>query len=341
MIQLFEPTPQLKHYTAAAKASIASKMIDNGAAARVFEEQIAKRLGVPPAWVAVTNSCTAALTCAYHFLVGNRPLAVPVMTWPGTYCGHRGPVEFYDRSPVNVRRVTGVVVVDMYGTGENSALWYRPEVRPEAVIMDAAHNCFGYKKLDFALFDAVAYSFGPIKELSTVHGGCLVSPHMTWEWRAFLHYGAVGRDSYMTQAGNYCMPDFNARLGLAQLPEFDENRAKRQALLYQYTYLLGGHMLTRVAKLGEERNPSGHVAIARLPSKDERDFVRAYLATHGIPTGHHYPLPKYVLPELYPESKALSETVLTLPLHLNLTTEQVNEICNHVKEALRLCIPTA
>lgn len=329
MIQVFEPTIQLRHYNAAARASVASKQIDSGKAAAAFEEAIAKRIDVPRSWVAVTNSCTAALTCAYHFLVGDRPLAAPVLTWPGTYVGHRGPVQFYDQVPTEpVSGVGGLVLVDLYGLRAHARRWPR---HPCPVIVDAAHSCFLPLEAD-----AVCYSFGPIKELSTIHGGCLISPHMTWEWRAFLHYGAVGRDPYMVQAGNYCMPDFNARLGLSQLPEFDENRGRRQDLLHWYTARLSGLMLTRVWP--DAPKPSGHIAVARFGSKDERDFVRSYLALRGIQTSRHYPLPRTLPPDLFPHSKALSDTVLTLPLHLGLTEAQVDEVCAAVKEALSLCV---
>lgn len=331
-IQVFEPTLQLRHYNASAKASVASKNIDNGAAAAAFEEAIAKRIDVPRSWVAVTNSCTAALTCAYHFLVGDRPLAAPVLTWPGTYVGHRGPVRFYDLSfwSQQAKDVGGVVWVDLYGMGEHQ----KPAGYGVPTIIDAAHHCF--RPFNPLLCDAMAYSFGPIKELSTIHGGCLISPHMTWEWRAFLHYGAVGRDPYMVQAGNYCMPDFNARLGLSQLPEFDENRGRRQDLLHWYTARLSGLMLTRVWP--DAPKPSGHIAVARFGCEEERDFVRAFLSLRGIQTSRHYPLPRHLPPDLFPHSKALSDTVLTLPLHLGLTEAQVDEVCAAVKEALSLCV---
>ena len=77
--------------------------------------------------------------------------------------------------------------------------------------------------------------------------------------------------------------------------------------------------------------------------RKKRDAMRAFLAERGIPSMVYYPVPLH-LQGAYrgygykegqlPVSEQLTEEVLSLPMHSELTDEQIEHITDHVKEAL-------
>lgn len=75
--------------------------------------------------------------------------------------------------------------------------------------------------------------------------------------------------------------------------------------------------------------------------KSGRDQVKAYLESKGIPTMIYYPVPLHLqkayaqaeFPEgSFPVTESLSKTVLSLPIHTEMTEEQLSYICNAIIE---------
>lgn len=73
----------------------------------------------------------------------------------------------------------------------------------------------------------------------------------------------------------------------------------------------------------------------------DRDAFKLYLESKGIPTMIYYPVPlhlqKAYMQVKYPEgsfriTEELSKTVISLPIHTEMTTEQLSYICNAIKE---------
>lgn len=75
-----------------------------------------------------------------------------------------------------------------------------------------------------------------------------------------------------------------------------------------------------------------------------RDALRAYLQEKGVPTMVYYPVPlhfqkAYKTPEYgagaFPVAERLSESVLSLPVHTEMTTDQLDYICEAVRSFFR------
>jgi UDP-2-acetamido-2-deoxy-ribo-hexuluronate aminotransferase len=75
-----------------------------------------------------------------------------------------------------------------------------------------------------------------------------------------------------------------------------------------------------------------------------RDALRAYLQEKGVPTMVYYPVPlhfqkAYKTPEYgagaFPVAERLSESVLSLPVHTEMTTDQLDYICDVVRSFFR------
>ena len=75
---------------------------------------------------------------------------------------------------------------------------------------------------------------------------------------------------------------------------------------------------------------------------EKRDLIREKLSAMDIPTAIHYPMPlprreafSYLNQEdSFPVSDMLSEQVMSLPMHPFLTEEEIDLICNAIREAL-------
>lgn len=83
-----------------------------------------------------------------------------------------------------------------------------------------------------------------------------------------------------------------------------------------------------------------HQYTIKVDGQDSRDELKSYLAEHGIPSMVYYPLPlheqKAYLEFLrgdmdYPISTSLCNSVLSLPMHTHLKTEEQDFIVQHIK----------
>lgn len=71
-----------------------------------------------------------------------------------------------------------------------------------------------------------------------------------------------------------------------------------------------------------------------------RDALRQHLASHNIPTMIYYPVPAHLQPAYaslnyregdFPVAERLCSEVLSLPMHTELTEEQLDYICQTIK----------
>lgn len=176
-------------------------------------------------------------------------------------------------------------------------------------------------------------SFFPSKNLGCMgDGGAIVtSDDETAErCRQIANHG-------MTQQYHHDVVGINSRLdGLqaailrVKLQHLRSYIQARQAAAARYDVLLGNqpdiHIPVREGR-------SSHVFHQYTLKIDggRRDALRAHLAEHGIPTGVYYPVPGHAQkafqqyeydPEGNPVSTQLASTVISLPMHTELNTEQ-------------------
>lgn len=108
----------------------------------------------------------------------------------------------------------------------------------------------------------------------------------------------------------------------------------------KYTELLKEHVKVPVVPNGMYSSWAQYTI--QLNSKEQRDKLQTYLKEHGIPTMIYYPKPmhkqgafegnKVYVPCNVTEK--LCENVLALPMHPYLTDEDVEKICEHIKNCL-------
>lgn len=160
---------------------------------------------------------------------------------------------------------------------------------------------------------------------------------LTWD----RHRGHASSYDVMLPGFNYRLDEVRAVLGLAQLRRLPTENEARGRIVARYREALdGARGLTMAFGSGnEERVSAHHLAVVLLPDGADRGEVRAALDGDGIQTSVHYP-PIHTF-TLYsaadhrklPQTDAIAERILTLPLYGRMTDDQVDAVVESVLSA--------
>ena len=225
------------------------------------------------------------------------------------------------------------------------------------VVEDCSHTAGGkYKGKNFGLWgDIGCYSFEEKKCMTTGDGGMicsndieLISPLKAhrWvgidkdTWKSAKEYTDSNLEAkhwfyeISVLGYKYNMNDLAASIGLVQLKKLDQMNARRSQIIRMY--LDGMKNLNLVQPL-LPFEPENYVYQMFGLRAEKRDELMIYLKSKGIATGCHYtPLSQQPLfaPFAYNCSVAekLADTFITLPLHADLTNEEVNYVIEHVNQ---------
>lgn len=233
------------------------------------------------------------------------------------------------------------------------------------VLADSAH-AFGAERNGVRtgkLADFTSFSFHAVKNLTTAEGGAV-----TWKkipgvssdeiYREYMLHSLHGQTKdalAKTKLGGWeydiigpyfkCnMSDIMAALGLAQLRRYSKLLERRKAIIKQYDQGFLNLPIQRLNHYCEEYQSSGHLYLTRLTGKSrtECNQIIADMAERGIATNVHYkPLPMLTaykkmgfLIEDYPNAYALYENEVTLPLHTNLSDDDVDYVIRMFSEII-------
>lgn len=222
-------------------------------------------------------------------------------------------------------------------------------------IEDAAHalgTTYGGKRVG-SFGDIACFSFDGIKNITSGEGGCVVTddPAILRKIRDARLLGVEkdtekrysGRRSWefdvTTQGWRYHMSSVMATIGLEQLQRLPEMAAARQRLARCYDERLRNH--PRIRPLPRDYNTAvPHIYVVRIQGAWDRAALRAQLLEKGIQTGIHYQ-PNHVL-SLYrdaaalplPATEAVFPELLSLPLHPDVTEQDVELVCAQLQALL-------
>lgn len=241
------------------------------------------------------------------------------------------------------------------GVGDTEGIYALAGRHGLRVIEDAAH-AFGttYEGKRVGSFgDMACFSFDGIKNITSGEGGCVVTsdPAVLRKLQDARLLGVekdteqryTGKRSWefdvTAQGWRYHMSNIMAAIGLAQLKRFPEMAATRQRLARQYDELLRNH--PRIRPLPRDYDTVvPHIYVVRIVGMSDRKALQARLLEQGIQTGIHYQ-PNHVL-SIYHDSAAFPlpmtdkvfPELLTLPLHPDVTVEDVELVCAQLKSLL-------
>lgn len=211
------------------------------------------------------------------------------------------------------------------------------------VIYDAAH-AFGidYKGSSVLRHGELSVlSFHATKVYTTIEGGAIISPDLETKTRIdrIRNFGIENEVSIPIIGMNGKMNEFQAAFGLAQLARIDELIAKRRHLAELYQQRLSHSPLLDVKlKSGDFTRNYSYFPVMVKGNAAQRDAIYDFLKSHNILARRYfYPLLSDVScytdlpsasPLSLPNAHHVSDRILCLPLHPNLTAEQVYRICD-------------
>lgn len=227
-----------------------------------------------------------------------------------------------------------------------------------AVISDAAHSLGA--KLPSGLgiganADFCSVSFHAVKNLTTAEGGAVLwrdipgldSTKIYRDLRVSILHGQSKDALAKTKLGGWeydiefaghkaNMPDVLAALGLSQLQRYDETLARRREITQRYAEALKEHGVDFLHHDSYPEASSCHLFLAVLPpaESDKRNQIIDEMAKRGVAANVHYkPLPAltayknlgFKLSD-FPNAAALSDRVISFPLHTKLSDEDVQTV---------------
>lgn len=188
-----------------------------------------------------------------------------------------------------------------------------------------------------AFGDIGVFSFSPMKVIGSMgDAGALTydDPDLVERLRMLRHCGTVGAETCQTPELKHTMDPLHAAVVRILLPQANEIIGYRNALARQYTERLAG--IVKCPDPGAEGRHTFYDYVILAP---RRERLMQHLRDSGIEVKVRHPilicdqpiyqdLPRYAVPR----ARTLVEQILCLPLHSNLTFEEVDYVCKKIHD---------
>lgn len=354
MIKLFDPHIS-KLEIQATSSVIKSKFWASGNGAnkvKQFEDEFTKYVGCKDC-VAVSSG-TAALHLALSlFDIKNKEVLVPSITFVSTvhailYNG--GKPVFVEVDPLKIcadvndiknkitKKTAAIINVDFAGMpSEIDKLQDISKQYKIPIIEDAAHSAgASYKKNKIGShFNAVCFSFHPVKNLAMPTGGAVcLNGNQFKQNKKILNSlrwcGIENRHGYTYDIGklgwNYYMNEISATIGLVQLKKLDKLNKIRKKIAKRYS-----NEINVENKMPYSDDCSYHFYWIRI--KNRSKFMKK-MRESGIETGIHYNpvhlMSYYKTNQNLPITESIGKEIVSIPTHPNLQAEDVDKIIHTI-----------
>ncbi len=235
-----------------------------------------------------------------------------------------------------------------------------------AIMADTAH-AFGAKwhgKMIGSVADFSSFSFHAVKNLTTAEGGALtwrtipgISNEDIYKKLQLLSLHGQSKDALAkTKLGSWeydivgtyykCnMTDVVAGIGLKQFERYPDMLKRRKEIIEKYDIALKPLGIETLDHYTDEWESSGHLYLTRIPNitLEQRNEIIIKMAERGVACNVHYkPLPMHTAYKNlgfdikdYPNAYDHFANEITLPLHTCLTDEDVEYVCEMLKEVMK------
>lgn len=239
-----------------------------------------------------------------------------------------------------------------------------------AVLADCAHGLGGSRTVGGerkncgTIADFTSFSFHAVKNFTTAEGGAStwipldgISNEEIYNMYQLLSLHGQNKDALAkTQTGSWeydiigpwykCnMTDITAAIGLRQLDRYPGLLARRDEIIAKYDRFCDEMGIFHLVHNTSEMVSSRHLYLIRIPAIDteERNEIIIKLAERGVPTNVHYkPLPMMTAYKSlgwdikdFPNSFDYYRNLITLPLHTLLSDDDVDYICENLRDILK------
>ena len=234
------------------------------------------------------------------------------------------------------------------------------------VFADGAHSLGASRngKMAGAIADFTDFSFHAVKNFTTAEGGAATwkdiagidNEEMYHQYQLLSLHGQSKDALAKTQIGAWeydivgpwykCnMTDIMAAIGLRQLDRYASLLARRKEIIAKYDAACDELGVKHLVHYGENFASSGHLYLTRIPgaSDEQRREIIIKLAERGIATNVHYkPLPMMTAYKAmgwdikdFPNAYNYYANLITLPLHTQLSDEDVEYVIKNFKDVVK------
>ena len=236
-----------------------------------------------------------------------------------------------------------------------------------AIVCDAAHalgasrDFHGKRKYVGSIADFTSFSFHAVKNFTTAEGGAStwmpidgVDNAEIYKMYQLLSLHGQNKDALAkTRLGAWeydiigpwykCnMTDIMASIGLRQLDRYLGLLERRVEIMNVYDKTCDELGISHLLHHVEGMDSSNHLYLIRVPgiTSEQRNQIIEKMAERGVATNVHYkPLPLMTAYgkdcHSYPNAYDYYHNLITLPLHTLLSDEDVNYVCENLKETVR------
>jgi perosamine synthetase len=355
-----------------------SDWLTTGPKVAEFEGCLARYVGAK--YACAVSSGTAALHCSmYALAIGpGHEVIVPTLTFAASancvvYQG--GTPVFADVAPDTLlidpqdveRKITpqtrAIIAVDYAGQPcDYEALTEIAERHHLSLVADACHSLGAtYRGRSVgSLADLSAFSFHPVKHITTGEGGMITTDNETYAKRLqiFRNHGITSDHQQREAQGswfyemvdlgyNYRISDFQCALGMSQLQNLPRWLERRQEIARIYEDAFAGIKGIKPLAVKLDVGHAYHLYVVRVNREEtgiERGEVYQALRSRGIGVNVHY-VPVHLHPfyqnrfgtgqGLCPVAESAYEQILTLPMYPAMTDEDIIIVIDTVRSLIQ------
>jgi dTDP-4-amino-4,6-dideoxygalactose transaminase len=351
--------------------ALRSDWLTTGPIVEQFEKKIEEISGTPAVSVSSGTAALHCAYAAINLQPGDEVITPPItfIATQATAVFFGAKIVFSDVLPDTANidpkaveasitsRTKAIVAVDYAGhPADMKELRDLADEHRLILIEDASHS-FGslYRNQKVGtLADITTFSFFPTKNVTTGEGGavCSKNEELLEKARIFSRQGMIKDPSKLQIKNegpwhqevqsfglNYRLPDILCALGISQIKRLYEFKLARKKIFDFYNLHLKNLTWLKTPTQREYVDPLWHLYPLRIREDLRKEFI-VYLKNAGIGAQVNY-LPVYRHPvfidynvnyDLFPNSESFYKTEVSIPIHPNLTEDQLDYIVNKIKE---------
>lgn len=296
--------------------------------------------GIGPGDEVITTANTFIATAFTVSYAGARPVLADID--PDTY-----NIDVEKIASLITKKTKAIIPVHLYGQpADMDPILKIAEKYGLKIIEDAcqAHGAVYKNKKVGSLGDMGCFSFYPGKNLGAFgDGGIVVTNNKELAEKICLlrNYGQKSKYEHLLRGFNSRLDTLQAAILTVKLAKLAEWNKSRNACAQHYNKLLnnlGGIKIPKQSPFTTAH--SYHLYVIR--TKD-RDRLREFLASRGISTGIHYPVPVHLQKAYadlgysegsFPVAETAAKEILSLPMYPELTQNQIERVVEEIEDYL-------
>jgi len=290
----------------------------------------------------ILPSFTFVATAEAVALAGGKPVFVDID--PETFTISPQAIE-----KAITEKTKAIVPVDLYGLSADIKPIKAIAAKHSLLIVEdcaQSHGATYEDKPAGALADLACWSLYAAKNIGTGEGGVVTTDNdeLAETVRMIRTHGEKVKYSSIILGTNYRMTEIQAAIGIVQLKKLPNFLDKRTRNANNLTTLLEKSEKIVLPPKLENRKPSWYLYTIRIKdaTEDKRNNVIKQMHEKGIGAEAYYPTPVHHMPYYeqnfgkfnLPETDKAAKEVLSLPIHPNVTNDQVEFIAKTLLELL-------